>query len=66
MTKRIVVDRKRCTGLGMCEESAPGVFEIQDDGTMKVLQECPSVDRLKEVEAAVEGCPTEALSLVDD
>jgi ferredoxin len=66
MTKRIVVDRNRCAGLGMCEDSAPGVFEIQDDGTMKVLQDCPPVDRLKEVEAAVEGCPTEALSLVDE
>ena len=66
MTKRIVVDRSRCTGLGMCEESAPGIFEIQDDGTMKLLQECPPADRLREVEAAVLGCPTEALSLVED
>jgi ferredoxin len=66
MAKRIVVDRHRCTGLGMCEESAPGIFEIQDDGTMKVLQECPPADRMKEVESAVEGCPTEALSLVEE
>ena len=66
MAKRIVVNRNRCTGLGLCEESAPGIFEIQDDGTMRVLQEFPSADRLTEVEAAVEGCPTEALSLVDE
>jgi len=30
---RIVVDRDRCTGLGMCEAEAPDLFEVQDDGT---------------------------------
>src|SRR4030088_2666238 len=32
---RIVVDRDRCTGLGMCEAEAPDLFEVQDDGTLK-------------------------------
>jgi ferredoxin len=50
----------------MCEEAAPDIFEIQPDGSMAVLQEYPPADRLKDVEAAVEGCPTEALSLVDE
>jgi ferredoxin len=66
MAKRIVVNRDRCTGLGLCEDSAPGIFEIQDDGTMTVLVEFPPADRMIEVEAAVEGCPTEALRIVDE
>jgi ferredoxin len=66
MAKRIVVDSNRCTGLGMCEMSAPGIFEIQPDGLMKVLDEVPGEDRLAEVEEDVAGCPTEALSLVDE
>jgi ferredoxin len=64
--KKIVVDRNRCTGLGMCEAAAPDVFEIQPDGSMKVLIENPSDDLMDVVQEAIDGCPTEALKLVDD
>ncbi|WP_028925984.1 ferredoxin [Pseudonocardia acaciae] len=63
---RIVVDRNRCTGLGMCEAEAPDLFEVQDDGTLLVLNETPDAGCRQDVEAAVEGCPTEALSIVED
>jgi ferredoxin len=36
---RIVVDHDRCTGLGMCEAEAPELFEVQDDGSLSVLDE---------------------------
>jgi len=63
---RIVVDRDKCTGLGMCEAEAPDLFEVQDDGTLLVLIEKPDEDKRAELEAAVESCPTEALSIVED
>jgi ferredoxin len=63
---RIVVDRDKCTGLGMCEAEAPDVFEVLDDGSLRVIQECPSAALRAEVEAAIESCPTEALTLVED
>jgi ferredoxin len=63
---RIVVDRDRCTGLGMCEAEAPDVFEVQDDGTLALLTEHPSAAQREEAEAACLACPTEALSLVED
>ncbi|GAA5156814.1 ferredoxin [Pseudonocardia eucalypti] len=63
---RIVVDRTRCTGLGMCEAEAPDVFEVQDDGTLVILNETPGADLREAVEMAVDGCPTEALSIVED
>jgi len=63
---RIVVDRDRCTGLGMCEAEAPDLFEVQDDGTLKVLNDRPGAVDREAAEAAVLGCPTEALSLVED
>lgn len=63
---RIVVDRTRCTGLGMCEAEAPDVFEVQDDGTLVILNETPGADVREAVEMAVDGCPTEALSIVED
>lgn len=63
---RIVVDRDKCTGLGMCEAEAPDLFEVQDDGSLLVLLEKPAEDQRAELEAAVESCPTEALSIVED
>jgi ferredoxin len=63
---RIAVDRNRCTGLGMCEAEAPEVFEVQDDGTLVILIETPGEAQREAVELAVDGCPTEALSIVED
>lgn len=63
---RIEVDRNRCTGLGMCEAEAPDVFEVQDDGSLLLLNETPSEEQRAAVQTAVESCPTEALSLVED
>jgi ferredoxin len=63
---RIVVDRDKCTGLGMCEAEAPDLFEVQDDGSLTVLNDHPGAGDREAAEAAVMACPTEALSLVED
>ncbi|MGQ0623838.1 MAG: ferredoxin [Sporichthyaceae bacterium] len=63
---RIVVDYVKCTGLGMCEAEAPDLFEVQDDGSLKVLNDHPGSHELAAAQAAVDSCPTEALSLVED
>ncbi|MEU8413484.1 ferredoxin [Amycolatopsis sp. WAC 04182] len=60
---KIVLDRGRCTGLGICESLAPDHFEIDDNGDLVLLDEVAEGDALAEVEAAVSGCPTEALRL---
>ncbi len=63
---RIVVNYDKCTGLGMCEAEAPDLFEVQDDGSLLVLEEKPGDYKREELEAAVTACPTEALSIVED
>ncbi|SNR96157.1 ferredoxin [Haloechinothrix alba] len=60
---RIVVDRNKCTGLGICESLAPDHFEVNDEGALVVLRDSVSEDELDAVQQAVEGCPTEALRL---
>lgn len=62
----VVVDWEKCSGLGACEAEAPGVFEVQDDGNLKLLKENPSAEEIEAVQGAVEACPTEALSLVQN
>jgi ferredoxin len=63
---KVVVDRVKCTGLGICEAKAPSVFEIDEDGGLVILAEDVAPDQLDLVRAAVQGCPTDALSLIED
>ncbi len=63
---KIVVDRNKCTGLGICESLAPKYFEVNDDGDLELKQETLDDGDLPDVEEAVAGCPTEALRLVAD
>ncbi|GAB3673778.1 ferredoxin [Saccharopolyspora tripterygii] len=59
----ITVDRAKCEGLGMCEAMAHEFFEVQDDGTMVVLDEHPADEHRQTVAAAVDACPVLALTL---
>lgn len=60
---RIVVDTSRCSGLGLCESVVPDVFEVQDDGHLRVLTESVDASRRAELRQACEACPTSAISL---
>ena len=63
---RIVVDRDRCEGLGMCEAMAHEYFELDDDDVMYVREERPVPENRGQVSAAVASCPVQALSLAED
>lgn len=63
--KCVTVDFDKCTGLGICESLAPDFFEVNDDGELLLLREEIGDADLQEVEEAVNGCPTEALRIVE-
>lgn len=63
--KCVTVDFDKCTGLGICESLAPDFFEVNDDGELVLLKDGISGGELQEVEEAVSGCPTEALTIVE-
>lgn len=60
---KIILDKVRCDGLGMCEAAAPDIFEVGEDGIVVVLDESPDEDRRDEVAQAIESCPVLALRL---
>lgn len=60
---KIVVDRERCTGLGICESYAPDVFEVNDEGELVLATDEISSDLVEAAQKAVASCPTEALRL---
>jgi ferredoxin len=63
---RIEVDFGKCTGHGICESIAEDVFEVDDDGSVRVHGDHrPESDR-ERMRQAVTQCPAAALSLVED
>ncbi|WP_055476260.1 ferredoxin [Gordonia sp. HS-NH1] len=63
---KVMLDKARCTGLGICESLASDFFEIDDDGSLLVLKDEVTDADLMEVEEAIAGCPTEALRVLRD
>ena len=60
---RVVVDLSICDLHGLCVEAAPEVFEIGDDGELRVLNDTPPEGVREKVDKAVRGCPTGAISI---
>lgn len=60
---RVLLDRDRCTGLGLCEALAEHIFQIQSDGTLAVVDQDIESGDVDAVRQACESCPTEALRL---
>lgn len=63
---RIEVDMGKCTGHGICETIAEDVFEVDDDGSVRIHgAHRPDADRAR-MQQAVTQCPAAALALVED
>ncbi len=62
---KIVLDRDLCDGHGMCEAMAHDYFELDDDEQLTILNESPPEEDRAKVHAAVQSCPSLALSLQD-
>jgi ferredoxin len=60
---KIVVDKTKCSSIGLCEATAPDIFEIGADGALNILAADIPEDRRHELEQACENCPTQALSI---
>jgi len=57
----LAVDRERCMGTGTCLVYAPNSLDLDTEGKATVRH--PITDGLEAAQSAVEGCPTEALSI---
>ncbi len=60
---KVKVDTAKCSGIGLCEVTAPEVFEVGDDGQAQAINPEPTEDERAAVEQAVNDCPTGALSI---
>jgi ferredoxin len=63
---RIELDRDRCEGHGTCEQIAPSVYRLDDEGELEILVAPPLADDLVLVaEAGARVCPVAALRVVN-
>lgn len=60
---RLVLDRPRCEGHGLCEEAAPGLMHLDDDGELVLDREEIADAETASANAAVRVCPVAALRL---
>lgn len=58
---RIEVDRNLCIGSGICVDSAPGVFQLDDSMVAVVLDATAAPPET--IWEAARGCPTDAIQL---
>ncbi len=63
-TLRVVVDMTRCQDYGQCVFVAPEVFDLDDEGHL-VFESQPDAALRGNVEAAIDACPVQAISLKD-
>ncbi|WP_230206515.1 ferredoxin [Microbacterium gorillae] len=61
----IELDRPRCEGHGLCEEAAPELMHLDDDGELVLDVVTVSGDAVARAQAAVRVCPVAALRLSD-
>ncbi|MFD2687518.1 ferredoxin [Streptomyces phyllanthi] len=59
----IEVDEARCDGFGFCEQAAPEVFGLDDDGVVTVLLPEIPAELAARTEAATRACPVAALRI---
>ncbi|HEV7167571.1 MAG TPA: ferredoxin [Micrococcaceae bacterium] len=61
----IILDRPRCEGHGLCEEAAPQLMHLDDDGELVLdVEQVDKDDDVEAARAAVRVCPVAALRLV--
>jgi ferredoxin len=59
---KAVVEEDLCIGSGNCEETCPAVFKVVDGVSQVQVEAVPEAEE-KNVKAAVDGCPSGAISV---
>jgi len=59
---KAIVNAEECTGCGLCVDTCPAVFEM-NDAVARVLVESVPEDALDTCREAADNCPVEAVKI---
>jgi len=57
------VDENKCIGCGLCERMCPSIFVMDSMMIARVIGEAATEDETVKLEAAMDYCPVNAISL---
>jgi ferredoxin len=64
---KVIVDRQRCDGNGVCMGIAPEVFDVDDNLYLHIAENIPNdPDVIARVRQSITSCPVLALKLVEE
>jgi ferredoxin len=59
---KVLIDVDLCTGCGLCEETCPDIFKLNEDDDVAEITKTDYDENDEEcLEEAIETCPTEAI-----
>lgn len=59
----VKIDKELCTGCGLCEETCPDIFRLNEDEDVAEVIKTDYDETDEEcIEEAIDSCPTEAIS----
>jgi ferredoxin len=61
---KTTVNKARCIASEDCIQTAPGVFQLDDEGKSEVYNQTGAADAV--ILAAARGCPAKAIVVVDE
>ncbi len=62
---RVVVDLASCNGHGQCEDVAPELFRVNNEGRVDLLIEFPDDSLRSKVDQAIRLCPEKCIRVED-
>jgi ferredoxin len=60
---QIVVNRAGCEGHGLCAQTSPDIFELDEEGYVRLKVAHITADQEAEAEAGARVCPVAALTV---
>ncbi len=61
---KITVNKAKCISSGDCVETAPAVFQLDNDGKSEVINPTGAPDGT--ILAAARGCPVKAITVINE
>ncbi|MDH2390848.1 MULTISPECIES: ferredoxin [Streptomyces] len=63
---RVTANSETCAVSSLCVYRVPGVFDQDEDGLVRILEERPAAELHEEIRRAARGCPTKSIQVHED